>query len=68
MRMGIHAFADRCADFSSGFLEVRRRRPAVGVRMSTPWPFSTGRTISFIVFDVVVIALVGFVLFSGVVI
>jgi len=36
--------------------------------MSTPWPFSAGRTIWLIVFDVAAIALVGFVLFSGFVI
>ena len=66
--MGIHAFTDRPADFSSGFLELRRHRPALGLRMSTPWPFSTVRTIWFIVFDVAAIALVGFVLFSGFVI
>jgi hypothetical protein len=66
--MGIHAFADCRADFSSGFLEIRRHRPVLGVRMSTPWPFSIVRTIWLIVFDVAAIALVGFVLFSGFVI
>jgi len=35
------------------------------IRMSTPWPFSLGRTIWLIAFDLAVIALVGFVLFSG---
>jgi hypothetical protein len=63
--MGIHALGDHSANFSSGFLEVRSPFPMLGVRMSTPWPFSTGRTIWFIVFDVAAIALVGFVLFSG---
>jgi hypothetical protein len=66
--MGIHASADRSANFSSGFLEIHRHRPVLGVRMSTPWPFSAGRTIWLIAFDVGAIALVGFVLFSGFVI
>jgi hypothetical protein len=66
--MGIHASGDNRANFSSGFLEVPRQFPVHGVRMSTPWPFSTSRTIWFVVFDVAAIALVGFVLFSGFVI
>jgi len=66
--MGIHASADRPADFSSGFLQIHGHRPALGMRMSTPWPFSAVRTIWLIVFDVAAIALVGFVLFSGFVI
>ncbi len=36
--------------------------------MKPPWPFSIARTVLFVVFDIAVIAAVGFVLFSGYVI
>jgi hypothetical protein len=36
--------------------------------MNAPWPFSIGHTIRLIAIDLAVIALVGFVLFSGYVI
>jgi hypothetical protein len=36
--------------------------------MSTPWPFSISHTIRLVAIDLAVIAMVGFVLFSGYVI
>jgi hypothetical protein len=36
--------------------------------MKTPWPFTITRTVLIIIFDLVIIALLGFVLFSGYVI
>ena len=50
------------------FLSVLLRFGVLDIRMIMPWPFSFGRTIWLIAFDLAMIALVGFVLFSGFVI